>query len=257
MSKKSSGQNPDPTSRRQQLRLEQEKAEKEKKVRRIVTASGVGVVIVAVVGLIVWAAMSLGSANPTASGTASGATASAEYSLQFGNAEGAVTLDIYQDFMCPWCGQFERANRDDINALVAGGKVNLRIHPMSFLDSGSNGTKYSTRAANAMVTVYKAEPDKALAFNEALYDNQPAENSDGLSDAKIAELAKSAGVSQATIATFTQLTNTEFVTNTTNAAFSSGISSTPTILINGTQFSGSIVTAGELKTAVDKAIAAA
>lgn len=77
--------------------------------------------------------------------------------------------------------------------MVDDGTVLLRIHPMNFLDDASLGTKYSTRAANAFVTVWKAEPDKALAFNKLLFANQPKENTTGLTDAQIAQIASQAG----------------------------------------------------------------
>ena len=60
---------------------------------------------------------------------------------------------------------------------------------MSFLDRTSQGARYSTRAANAFVTVAQADPDRILAFNRALYDNQPAEGTTGLTDAQLATLA--------------------------------------------------------------------
>ncbi len=251
----SAGQQPDPGSRRQQLRQEQEKAAKEAKIRKIISIAALSVVGVAVIGGIVWAVMSMGTlAKPTASTNPTGSNpVNATYAVTVGNATAPVTVDIYQDYICPYCGDFERANSSDLAALAASGKVFLRLHPMNFLDGASQGTKYSTRAANALVTVFKAEPDKVLAFNSALYAVQPKENTPGLTDAQIAEQAKSAGVSDATIATFTQLSNVDFVNNTTQAAGADGVESTPTVLINGTQFTGNLFTAGPLRQAVEAA----
>ncbi|MCE1173888.1 MAG: DsbA family protein [Propionibacteriales bacterium] len=247
----SAGQQPDPGSRRQQLRQEQEKAAKEAKVRKIVSIVALSVVGVAVIGGIVWAVMSMGTlTKPTASKTN---PVNATYAVTAGDAKAPVVVDIFQDYMCPYCGDFDRANASDLATLAASGTVQLRLHPMNFLDDASKGTKYSTRAANALVTVFKAEPDKALAFNTALYAIQPAENTPGLTDAQIAQQAKAAGVSDATIATFTQLSNVDFVNNTTQAAFADGVTSTPTVLINGTQFTGNLYTAGPLRQAVEAA----
>lgn len=248
----SAGQQPDPSSRRQQLRQEQAKAAQEARVRKIISIVALSVVGVAVIGGIVWAVMSMGTlAKPAPSKTN---PVNAAYTVTAGDAKAPVVVDIYQDYMCPYCGEFDRANAADLSALAASGQAQIRLHPMNFLDSASQGTKYSTRAANALVTVFKAEPDKVLAFNTALYEAQPAENTPGLTDAQIAEQAKAAGVSDATIATFTQLSNVEFVNNTTQAAFADGIESTPTILINGTAFnSKAIYTAGALRQAVEAA----
>lgn len=241
----SKNQKPDPSSKRQQMRAAQEKAAQQEKSRRIVLASVVGVIVLAVVGGVTWAVMSLNQGKQI--------SATDSYALVLGKAEAPVTVDIYQDFICPYCGEFERANSADIEALVNSGQMRLRLHPMNFLDGGSLGTKYSSRAANALVTVNKAEPDKTLAFNAALFANQPAENTTGLTDAEIAKIATDAGVSPEVAATFTDLTNVSFATNSTKDANKAGITGTPTILINGTKFGGNILTAGPFRQAVETA----
>lgn len=236
-------------SRRQRLRAEQARAEKERRVR---TGIGIGVVVV-VVAILAWVVISMVKLGQPATPVATGSAATTDYTVTIGKAEAPVTVDIYQDFMCPYCGEFERANRTDLTSLVDAGTAKLRIHPMAFLDSNSNGTKYSSRAANAFVTVYLAEPDKALAFSEALFENQPSEGSSGLSDTELSKLATSVGVSAQTAAGFAKLSNADFVTGATNAAFAAGVQSTPTVKIDGKAFSGNLYAAGPLKTAVEAA----
>jgi protein-disulfide isomerase len=238
----------DPNSRRQRLRAEQEKAAREARVRKIITFSGLGVVLVAVISLVAWGIVSgVGKAKQAENGV------NATYAAVIGQDTAPVTLDVFQDFMCPVCGEFEKANGADVGKLVAAGTVKLRIHPMNFLDDSSLGSKYSTRAANAFVTVWKAEPDKALAFNTLLYGNQPKENTTGLTDAQIADLAAKAGVSQAVIDTFAKLTNADFPTNATSEAYAQSVTGTPTVFINGTKFTGDLFTAGVLSAAVQQA----
>lgn len=244
----SKNQQPDPSSKRQQLRAAQEKAVKQERTRKIALISVVALIVVAVIGGVSWAVMSLNQGKKV--------TANDTYSLVLGKTDAPVTVDIYQDFICPYCGEFERANGEDIKALVDSGQVELRIHPMNFLDDYSQGTKYSSRAANALITVQKAEPDKTLAFNSALFANQPAENTTGLTDEEIAQLATSVGVSPALVATFTDYANVDFATKSSDAANTDGITGTPTILINGTKFSGNILTAGPFKQAVEAAASA-
>jgi len=246
--KSPSQQAADPNSRRQRLRAEQEKTAREAKVRRIITFSGLGVVALAVIGLVVWGIV---SASNAAKQTSNGVKAT--YAAVIGKDSAPVTLDVFQDFMCPVCGEFEKANGAEVSKLVDAGTVKLRIHAMNFLDDSSLGSKYSTRAANAFITVWKAEPDKALAFNKLLYDNQPAEKTTGLTDAKIAELAAQAGVSQSVIDTFAQLTNADFPTNATNEAYAQNVTGTPTVFINGTKFSGDLFTTGPLTAAIQQA----
>lgn len=246
--KKKPQQASDPNSRRQRLRAEQEKAAREARVRRIITFSGLGVVVIAVVGLVVWGVI---SATNAAKQTNKGI--SATYAAVIGKDSAPVTLDVFQDFMCPVCGEFEKANSEDVAKLVDAGTIRLRIHPMNFLDDSSLGAKYSTRAANAFVTVWKAEPDKALAFNKLMYTNQPKENTTGLTDDQIAQIAAQAGVSKSVIDTFAKQENAQFPTNATTEAYAAGVTGTPTVFINGTKFTGDLFTAGVLSAAIEQA----
>ena len=66
-------------------------------------------------------------------------------------------MDTYVDFMCPVCNQFEQAYGEAIQGLVDDGTITLNIHPISILDRASQGTEYSTRAANAMYCVAAAD----------------------------------------------------------------------------------------------------
>ncbi|HET7723970.1 MAG TPA: thioredoxin domain-containing protein [Propionibacteriaceae bacterium] len=231
-------------SQRELMRQAREQEEREAKIRRGIGLGILGVVVVALATIL--AVVVVPALNKKAAATGS-------YALAIGSESAPVTVDIYQDFMCPYCGQFERAQSTDLKAMVDAGQVKVVFHLMNFLDSSSSGTKYSTRAADAFATVAKQQPSAALAFDSALYAQQPAEGSGGLTDAQIADLARSAGVSDGVIATFANKPNLDFVNKSNQAAFADGITSTPTVKINGTVFKGDLYTAGTLKTAVEAA----
>ena len=91
-------------------------------------------------------------------------------------------MDTYIDFMCPICNQFEQSYGTAIQGLVDDGTITLGIHPIAILDRSSQGTKYSTRAANAMYCVAVADADAVMPFMQAMYANQPQEGSTGLTD---------------------------------------------------------------------------
>jgi len=159
--------------------------------------------------------------------------------------DGAVKVDIYLDYMCPVCGDFEKVNGASLTALREKGDITIVYHPVSILDRYSQSTEYSTRAANAVAIVADAAPEAYEAFHEALFANQPTENTAGLTDAKIAELATGAGVPQTVADTFTQkadgkdwLSRAPFVAALT-AQSTSDLNAlgqqmqTPTILLNG------------------------
>ena len=91
-------------------------------------------------------------------------------------------MDTYIDFMCPVCNQFEQLYGEAIDGLVDDGTITLNIHPISILDRASQGTEYSTRAANAMYCVAAADADASVPFMQAMFANQPAEGSTGLTN---------------------------------------------------------------------------
>src|SRR5690348_13931190 len=73
--------------------------------------------------------------------------------VPIGSAAAPVTLEVYLDYMCPACGQFEHANNAELDRLIRAGRVRVELRPIAFLDKQSGGTRYSTRAANALAAV--------------------------------------------------------------------------------------------------------
>jgi protein-disulfide isomerase len=244
--------------RARELRRAREAAERQRLQRRRLLAGG-GVVIAGLLIAIVVAMVNAagGSATPQAAPSAgpvvtpSAATASG--ALTVGRADAPVRLEIFLDYMCPYCGRFERANAAELNRLVADGTVRLELYPLSFLDRMSNGSRYSTRTANAIATVADRAPDKLLAFNGGLFARQPEENTSGLSDDEIATLATSAGVPAEVVNSFADRRFESWVTSMTDRVMASGVNSTPTVRINGTKFTGDLYTVGPLTQAITAA----
>jgi protein-disulfide isomerase len=108
--------------------------------------------------------------------------------------DGEDRLDTYIDFMCPVCGQFEQVYGQEIEGLVEDGSITLGIHPISILDRQSQGTEFSTRAANAMYCVAEADPEATLPFLQAMFAGQPQEGSPGLANEEILSIAEGVGV---------------------------------------------------------------
>jgi protein-disulfide isomerase len=149
--------------------------------------------------------------------------------------DGENTFDTYIDFMCPICNQFEQLYGPEIQNLVADGTITLGIHPISILDSKSQGTEYSTRAANAMYCVAVEDGTAAVPFMQAMYENQPAEGSTGLTDDQILEIASGVGVDGiddcVTSGKYSQFV-TDMTEKTPVQPGAGGIG-TPTIVVNG------------------------
>jgi protein-disulfide isomerase len=144
---------------------------------------------------------------------------------------GPVTVDVYLDFMCPHCKDFEEAAAPALAALVSENKATVVYHPLAFLDRFSS-TKYSTRSAAASGCA--ADVGKFVEYANVLYLNQPPENSAGLDNDKLIELAGTAGLDTGS---FGQCVrdgkHTSWVDGVTEAATKSGINGTPTVLVDG------------------------
>jgi protein-disulfide isomerase len=238
-----------------QQRLVRAAAQRRQAKRNRLLAYGGGLVIVGLlVAIVVAVANAVGGPSPAGGDTpktlVAPANATAAGAIMIGDQAAPVKVEIYLDYMCPFCGRFERANAEQLDRLVADGTIRLEVYPMSFLDKASGGTRYSTRAANAMATVADRAPDKVLAFNQALFAQQPQEGSQGLTDARIAELARGAGVPQEVIDNFAARTFEPWIAKLTETAFATGVNSTPTVKINGVVFKGDLLTAGPLAEAI-------
>jgi len=244
--------------------LREEQQKKDRRTRLILQGSIVlGLIaIVAVVALVL--VNSVGPSGPGPKNMASdgiqlnqGAIATETAALKAGedpkpNTQVAGTLDIqmYVDYLCPYCGQFEATNGDYITGLLANGKTTVEIHPLAVLDRLSQGTKYSTRATNAAACVANYSPNQFYDFHNLLFANQPAENSTGLTDDQLVDLTTQAAVENPDkIATC--IKNQEFkkwVSDSTTRALNGPIpnsdvdkvTGTPTIIVNGKKYPGSI-----------------
>jgi protein-disulfide isomerase len=132
-----------------------------------------GVVAVAlVVGLVVFWNRGSADVSPTYTASASGAVVTA--------GSGPVTLDIYEDYLCPQCERFEERDGAAITTALNNGEITVRFHSIAILDELTDPPGYSTRAANAALCAVPAGIFPA--YHKKLFDEQPAEGSAGLTD---------------------------------------------------------------------------
>jgi protein-disulfide isomerase len=144
---------------------------------------------------------------------------------------GPVQVDVFIDFLCPFCREFEQAAESDLAALVSEGQARLAYHPMNFLDEASS-TNYSTRAAAASGCA--ADQGRFLQYAHELFAHQPPEGGAGLSDAALAGLGAAAGLDQAALtACLAQGTYLEWPAYVTARAAAAGVTATPTVLVAG------------------------
>ena len=84
---------------------------------------------------------------------------------------GVPTVDLYEDFQCPVCGQLEERNGRSIFEMAKAGDIKLVVHLMSFLD-GNLDNDSSKRAANAAFCA--SDAGRFPEFHAAVFAALPA-----------------------------------------------------------------------------------
>lgn len=158
---------------------------------------------------------------------------------------GPTTVDVYFDPMCPYCKQFEDANGAQLSAAVDADAITLRLHALTFLDPASQGTDYSSRASAALTCQAILRPEATLDYLAALYSNQPAENTPGLTDDELvslqgADLDFADCVASGRYLTWSQDNTKTALNGPIPGAEIDSIQGTPTALVDGAQYQGPI-----------------
>ena len=175
-----------------------------------------------------------GSSSSTPDGSAStGGTVQAalaeKYGLGVGDPNAPVKVEIFEDFLCPFCGQLEAVSHEKLQQAAADGKVYVVYRPMAFLGD------YSDRAFNAFgVVLDQAGGAAALQFHNELYADQPSEGGAMPDNDWLVQKAVAAGADESAVrqgiedGSFQQWT-----VNANDDASRRGVNSTPTVFVNG------------------------
>jgi protein-disulfide isomerase len=248
-----------------QLREKQSRKDKQKK---IIMQSSIAVVVVAIIAIVAFFVTSsvpeavAGPRNMQSDGIKIGQNFVAERTpglepgeapvVSAANPEGVAEINVFVDYSCPHCGDFEEVYSDLFRAWLAEGTVTVEYHPLSFLDPQTAGQRYSTRAANVAACVADLEPDSFFEVNEALLLNQPSRSGQvSYSDGDLLAIAESAGVSNVSDieACIAEERFAGWVEEATLRAMGSGpvtvrdseipvVQGTPTVLVNGKSYAG-------------------
>jgi len=166
------------TDRKQAVEALRKQQAAEARRRKIVFGVAIGAAVVLIGGLLavgIWM-----NRTPEYDVNDPSATVTDQYGVQLG--DGPVEIDLFIDYMCPACNQFETTYAANIQGWLDDGSVTVNYHPIAILDRLSSGTEYSSRAAAAAVCAADVGQQEFLDYTLALYENQPEENSTGLTD---------------------------------------------------------------------------
>ncbi|MGW7383875.1 DsbA family protein [Streptomyces sp. NPDC054794] len=108
--------------------------------------------------------------------------------ITVGDPEASLTVHLYEDPRCPYCGEFETTGgAPELRDATVQRKARTQYTLASFLDDRLGGTG-SKKAVNALRAAL-AE-GKFAEYHAVLYANQPAESVDGYTDASLLKLAR-------------------------------------------------------------------
>jgi protein-disulfide isomerase len=166
-----------------------------------------------------------------------------------------ANIVVYIDYLCPYCGQFEQTNSESMRTMIEEGAATLEVHPIAILTNKSAGTQYSLRAANAAACVAEESPEAFFDFNALMFENQPEELTAGLSNGEIKKLAAEAGAPSSVDECIDETRFKSWVEDATNRALTQpipnseleSVKGTPTVLVNGKQYVGSLEDPAEFR----------
>jgi protein-disulfide isomerase len=231
--------------RRRQARVAQQAALARAKRRRaliqLAIVGGVAVVVIAIIATAVVlgtrgknAAAAAG--GPVATGTTTVDGASVPFAIggagdtangvRVGSTDAKVSMDLWVDYSCPHCQEFEATNNATITSLVASGKLAVTYHNIQIV------TDYGTQAGSASACLAVHDPNAWPAFNAALYVNHTAAT-DSWTASDFTRFAASNGGGDATQKCVTDGTYKSWITANTAASTKADVTGTPTMFIDG------------------------
>ncbi|MER7399413.1 thioredoxin domain-containing protein [Streptomyces sp. NPDC000151] len=220
-------------SARERLQAQREKEKARARRGRQAKVAGAVVLVLAVAaGIAVWAS-STGDGKSAPVAAPKGATGGDKPMVSVGKKDAPSTLDVWEDFRCPACKQFETGFRKTVHELQDSGQLKTNYH-LALLIDGNMGGKGSLNAGNAALCAQNA--GKFRDYHDVLYTNQPAEQQDRYADKTY--LIKLAGkvpglVTRDFRSCVHDGTYNGFVQKSQEAFQSGGFQGTPSIFLNG------------------------
>jgi protein-disulfide isomerase len=194
------------------------------------------VVVIFAVALVLYIVTS-GDKKPAGGEAKSVRVASSKLITKEGTTEPKAVLSLYEDFLCPVCGQFEQQFGPTIRNLIDSGAVATDYYMVAILDRPAN-QNYSSRASAAAYCVADEDttPDKEVfrRFHGALYAQQPSETGSTFpTNTQLIETARQAGV----VGKVPECINSgRYVDMADGLAAATNVTGTPTVRINGEDY---------------------
>ena len=211
----------------------------EKRRQNLIRIIGAIAVIIVVGGIIGGALYyskkgSGGGTDPNAALPTDVSSSTYGYQVNTKVAAGAPLVQIWEDFQCPACKQFEQTSAQAVQAEAKKGTINLQLRPTTFLNDHLGNTA-SDLATNAWGCAIDA--GKALEYHTGIFAMQPEKEGAGYTNEQMIALAQRVGITGSALDTFTSCVNGQkfypWVNNSQAQFVKDGVPGTPTIYVNG------------------------
>jgi len=236
-------------SRREALRRQQEAQARAKRTQRIVI---VGAIVLALVVVGVFGAIFIGQLNRGAVPASGGSAATPVNATSDSSgivvnpgkfAAGVPKVEVFVDYQCPVCKQLETLHGATFDDMATKGEIQLIYRTMTFLDNNLRNDS-SIRAGTAAACADNA--GRYGAYHDAIFAGQPATEGTGYTSQQLrVDFAATAGITGDALTGFQGCFDTRatqgFVQGTNELAAKAGVSSTPTVMVNGTKLDNNTV----------------
>ncbi len=229
-----------------QRAIAEQQAAHRRRERRLLAGGVIAVVLVLIaagIGFQAWRTHRAPSAGTVSPGPSVPVTITDGQPISWGSAGAPVTVDLYEDFHCPHCGEFEEEYGQLLTDAQSAGTIRLRIFPMSFIDAGS------AAAANGFACA--AESGFGAAFYTGLFANQNLD----WSDSQLNQLAERAsGSVPAEFSTcVSDRRHATWADSIDAVATAAGVTATPTMFLDGQPVDITTLTPDSLTTKIEEA----
>lgn len=143
-------------------------------------------------------------------------------------------IDIWEDFQCPACRDFEAINNEYIKKLIADKKAKVVYHPLTFIGARST-TGFNESIVAANTSACAMDQGRFLEMHEILYQNQAAtENSGKWTKEFMISLGNKIGLTSIKFQDCVTKGNYALWTESVSSyAAVKNVNSTPTVFVNG------------------------
>jgi len=201
----------------------------------------VAIVIVFAAVVVFWVLNHKKAGSPAPAGEARPISVAAHDKLIRDNTgKPKVVLSMYEDFLCPHCGNFEKKFGPAVQQLIDTGAVQADYYMVALpmLDTAQT-QYYSERAGNAAYCVADADTspgkDAFRRFHAELYAQQPSElATSSPTNQQLIEMARVAGAASQSLSDC--INSGKYTAMVKGLWTAAGITYTPTIRINGQEF---------------------